>query len=192
MLPVRRALGSGVPLCMAVLAVLLSGSCTAQESPLQGHLSRAVEDLSYLGSLMEADLTEDQLELLSKAQANWAAENAPAPDVQDALSRLLAAVLQGVSLQEELRSQGGGGQVAATALAKVQGMVSEACDELAAALEPEQLERMVWLGSSARGLDDLVSAVASSRKVPDEQWQQIREQLCQGLDHYRRMVDPGA
>ena len=51
---------------------------------------------------------------------------------------------------------------------------------------------MVWLGSPARGLDDMVSAVASTRKLPPEQWQQIREQLCQGLDHYRRMVDPGA
>jgi len=171
------------------LAVSLS---SAQNLPEPEQLQEAQEDVSYAELLNAADLSSEQLEALNEIQVRLQAESLVPPDLAAALTKLLAAVLSGMSVQEAQAALGPQQQALGEAQQRWQQTMQQGRDELLKLLTQEQKDALVWFGSPAHALDGVVDAVSQMRALPDEQWNQVKPQLMQGLSQLTGAISPGA
>ena len=118
------------------------------------------------------------------------AEAAIVPELASALTRMLAAVLVGMSRDQAQQALGEQQQLVQQAQQRVEQSRQRSIDELQKLLTDQQKDALVWFNSPARALDGAVNAVAQARGAQDAQWSQFRTQVSQALSRMSSQVNP--
>jgi hypothetical protein len=162
-----------------------------QELPEPQQLQEALDDVGYVELLNAAQLTDGQLTALRDLQLRVQMEATVAPDLAPVLTKLLRAVLSGMSLREAQASLGEQQQVLQQAQQRWQQALTTCSGDLLKQLSAEQQDALVWFSSPAHALDGAVSAVAQTRGAPDAQWNQFKQQVGQALSQMISSASPG-
>jgi hypothetical protein len=171
--------------------VFVVGSCFGQRLPEPQQLREAQDDISYAELLNAAWFTDQQLDALAEIQSRLQADGMVGPDLATALTKVLAAVLSGMSVQEAQEALGEQQQVLQQAQQRWQQSLQQGTDELQKLLTDDQANALVWFGSPAHALDGIVGVVSRTRGVPDAQWNQIKPQITQALSQMTAQTGPG-
>jgi len=177
---------------VASVLVLSVGMGVGQELPEPRQLQEALDDVGYAELLKAAQLTDDQLSALHDLQLRLGMDAAVTPDLAAVLTKLLAAVLSGMSPQEAQAALGDQQQVLQQAQQRWQQSLKSCSDDLLKQLSAEQQEALVWFGSPAHALDGAVGAVAQARGAPDAQWNQFRQEASRAISDMASQASPGA
>jgi len=176
-----------IGLGLAVVVAASSGLGLAEPEQLQA----AQEDIAYAELLNAGHLTAQQLDALHGTQARLQADGLVGPDLATALTKVLEAVVGGMSVQQAQASLGPGQQVLQQAQQRWQQSLQQSTDELRNLLTDEQKDALVWFGSPAHALDGVVDAVSQARAAPDPQWNQFKTQLSQAVSQMLPQAAPG-
>ena len=161
--------------------VVVVGGAVGQQLPEPVHLQQAMDDIHYAELLTAAELTPEQLDELLRIQAALETEAVVAGDLAGALTKVLAAVLMGVSMQQAQEALGQQQQLIQQAQQRMQQSLQRSKEELQNSLTDEQKGALVWLNSPGHALDGVVDAVAGARTAEDAQWNQFRTQASQAI-----------
>lgn len=178
---------------VAVVA-LVSGVAMAtafgQELPEPQQFQQAMEDVEYAELLNAAELRSEQLDEILRIRAALEAETAVGHELATALTKMLAAVLTGMSREQAQQALGDQQQLVQQAQQRVQESLERSIDELQELLTEQQRDALVWLNSPAHALDRTINAVAQARNAEDAQWNQFRTQVSQALSQMSSQVTP--
>jgi hypothetical protein len=175
---------------LCTVGCLVAGTASGQDVPAPQSLRQAMEDIQYVELLNGLQLTPEQLDALLGMQSALQAEAALDGELATAVTRVLAAVLSGMS-QQEAQQAAGPQPILQQAQQRLQQAFEQSAGELQVLLTPEQQDRLVWFGSPARALEGVVEAVTVSRAIDDAQWQRIRPDISRHVAQLAAQVDPG-
>jgi hypothetical protein len=178
---------------LAVVGLVLSvvvPTAVGQELPEPQQFQQAIDNIEYAELLNAMQLTSKQLDEILRIRAALEAEAAIGPDLASALTRVLAAVLVGMSREQAQQALGEQQQLVQQAQQRVEQSRQRSIDELQKLLTDQQMDALVWFNSPARALDGAINAVAQARNAEDAQWNQFRTQVSQALSQMSSQVSP--
>jgi hypothetical protein len=177
---------------LAALALtLVGGACLGQELPEPQQLRAAQDDIGYAELLNAAGFTTEQLGGLQDIQTRFEAEGLVPPDVAAVLTKVLAAVLSGMSMQQAHASLGEQQQVLQQAQQRWGQSLQQGTDELQKLLTEEQKDALVWFSSPAHALDNVVEMASGARGIPEAQWGPRRGQFGMAVSQMLSQMSPG-
>ncbi len=162
-----------------------------QELPEPQQFQRAMDNIEYAELLNAAGFTPEQLDETLRIRAALEAEAVIGPGLARELTKMLAAVLTGMSADQAQQALGEQQQLVQQARQRMQQAQQRSIDELQALLTDPQRDALVWFNSPARALDGAINAVAQARNAEDAQWNQFRTQASQALSRMSSQADPG-
>jgi len=177
-----------------VLALVIGAAmcASAQDLTPPKTLDEAQQDNNYAELLNAVRLTPEQLVELLGAQTVIETDGALRPDEAAALAEVRLGILRGLSSLEAIRALGDRQQIFGQAQTRFEQLVQAEVKNVMEYLTDEQRSAMAWRASPARALDNMVAAVGQGRKVSEEQWRAMREQLTTAFGGLTSQLEPAA
>ncbi|MGQ9731473.1 MAG: hypothetical protein ACUVX8_09405, partial [Candidatus Zipacnadales bacterium] len=179
--------------CILWVVLVFAGEGSAQEVPAPENLRQAMDDIEFAELLNSAQLTPDQLDALLELRSRLQIESAIEGELLTVLTKMMVAVLSGMTRQATLQALGPQQQqLLAQAQQRLQQSQEQAINHLRDLLSPEQQDTLIWRTSPARALDGAVDAVSQMRTAEPAQWNQFRQEAQKQLSQLSERMGGGA